>query len=408
MLYSILIPVFLYPAMLFVFTSAVALIGLSSESRPSRIVLAGEVPAAHAELRKTLAETSGIEVDASVRSLREGTEGIREKRLDAVVEFLPPEPGGEELEENFRLRISYAGSEQRSRRARDRVDGVLADYRTEWIEREARALGVSAAEMERFRVARNDVSTEREISRFLFAQVLSLVVVFMVAIGAIYPAVDSTAGERERSTWETLMTVAASRGSVMGAKYLTVTTLALTAALLNMVTMTTMIGTVVGPILEQRGVTLSITATSLTVVVLLVAIVAMAMLLSAAMLVLASLARTFKQGQSMVMPVYLMALLPLIVAQDPDLTLKGGWALVPVLNVQLMVRGAIAEVFNWPAIGVTLLTTGALIALCLQAARMILHVEDLLLGSYGGSLWRFLKRSLPPRLGGKRRGRSAT
>jgi sodium transport system permease protein len=45
-----------------------------------------------------------------------------------------------------------------------------------------------------------------------------------VALASFYPAIDATAGERERSTWETLMTVAAPRGNVAAAKYLYVAT----------------------------------------------------------------------------------------------------------------------------------------------------------------------------------------
>ena len=48
----------------------------------------------------------------------------------------------------------------------------------------------------------------------------------LVAVGCFYPAIDSTAGERERSTWETLMTVSASRGSIIAAKYLYVASFA--------------------------------------------------------------------------------------------------------------------------------------------------------------------------------------
>ena len=58
---------------------------------------------------------------------------------------------------------------------------------------------------------------------------MSFFLVIMVALGCFVPSIDSTAGERERSTWETLMTVSAPRSSVILAKYLYVATLGILA-----------------------------------------------------------------------------------------------------------------------------------------------------------------------------------
>ncbi len=69
-------------------------------------------------------------------------------------------------------------------------------------------------------------------------------------------------------------------------------------------------------------------------------------------------------------------------------------ALVPIANVTMMIRDAIGGVFLWPWIGVTLLVTLALVALCLAVARQLLRFEDFLLGSFDGSFWRFAKEKL--------------
>ncbi len=73
----------------------------------------------------------------------------------------------------------------------------------------------------------------------------------MVAVGCLYPAVDTTAGEHERGTWETTLTLAASRFSIVIAKYLYVTTMGFIAGLLNLTAMTLSMGSVLAPLMAR-------------------------------------------------------------------------------------------------------------------------------------------------------------
>ena len=66
-------------------------------------------------------------------------------------------------------------------------------------------------------------------------------------------------------------------------------------------------------------------------------------------------------------------------------------ALVPVLNVALMFREAIAGRFNWTLIGLTLLVEAVLVVATLRLAAYVLRFEDFLVGSHGGSLVKFLR-----------------
>jgi hypothetical protein len=58
--------------------------------------------------------------------------------------------------------------------------------------------------------------------------------------------------------------------------------------------------------------------------------------------------------------------------------------------VALMIREAIVGRLPWPQIGVTILSSVALIAVCVRVATVILRFEDVMIGSYGGSFFRFL------------------
>jgi hypothetical protein len=104
----------------------------------------------------------------------------------------------------------------------------------------------------------------------------------------------------------------------------------------------------------------------------------------------------------MVSPFYLAIMLPVMFLQVPGLEFTPLLAALPVVNVCMVFREAIAGVFHWRLIGITLAVETACIALSLLLATTILRYEDFLLGSYGGSLGKFVKERL---IAGRRRER---
>jgi len=109
------------------------------------------------------------------------------------------------------------------------------------------------------------------------------------------------------------------------------------------------------------------------------------------MMLFASFATTFKEGQSMVTPFYMLTILPAIFIGQPDIDFSLGLAIVPVVNVAMMVREAIMGSYQWNLIGVTVVVSLFFIALSSIIARFILQFEDVIIGSYSGSLISLLK-----------------
>ena len=211
---SILMPLFLYPVMLWVmFTGIVFVTGLAERTHSRLVIL--DAPSAHPALMDTLRARTSLEIREDVVSPDSAAELIRVGELDALVEFLPPEAEARGMDDNFRVLIRYDRAVERSRRARDRVRSIVAGYRRRWVEREASALDISDVDQEQFRIVQDNVSSGRQMGALIMGMLIPLFLVLMVALGCLIPAIDSTAGERERSTWETLMPVSASRWRLM-------------------------------------------------------------------------------------------------------------------------------------------------------------------------------------------------
>jgi sodium transport system permease protein len=391
---SVLIPIFLYPVMLWLmFTGLTFAEGLAEETR-SRVTVQG-IASEHEEVLDSLyAMPKTIEVIPPAQSTAESEAALARGELDAVAEFtaLPDTTGL--LAGNFSVRIAYDRSLERSRRARQRVAEVIDRHRERWLNRQARGMSIPRDEVEGFRVEEKNVATGRQLGTRLLSQTLPLFLVVMVALGCFIPAIDTTAGERERSTWETTLTVAAPRLSVVAAKYLYVATLGAAAGVLNVLAMFLSMGPVLRPMLARSGESFQFALPPLALPIMLAGAVAIALFFAAAMMILAAFARTFKEGQGMVTPIYWLALAPLALAQRSNVTLTPTTAAIPIVNVAMMIRDAVRGVFLWPLIGETIVVELATVVACLMLARTILGFEDFLLGAYDGSFWRFLRERL--------------
>lgn len=390
---SILLPVFMYPILLWVMFTAMTFIQGLNEGFTSRLALVGEVPEAHGEILDSLESlprvelTRGLQADSAAARVREGD-------LDAFFSFREPAAGEAALAGNFGVEVRYDGSEARSRRALGRLEGVVEGYRGRWMSREAEALGVSEADRVLFQVDGENVSTEEDLGALVLGMLIPLFLAFMVGLGCFYPSVDTTAGERERSTWETLMTTSASRVSVVTAKYLYVATMGVVAGVLNVLAIFVSIGAIMAPLLGESG-ALTFRLPLLATPVMIAGAVVLALMIAAGMMILAAFARSFKDGQAMVQPVYFAAIIiPLLVGQQTDRTLTAAMAALPIANVVMMIRDAINGIFLWPLILQTLVVNLAVMVLLLAVARFILRFEDFLMGSFEGSFWRFAKERM--------------
>jgi sodium transport system permease protein len=383
---SILLPIFLYPVLMWLVYTGFTFISGQNEELRSRIVLKN-VPPAHANLLKEFQNDKSIVLTTSA----DPTAAIRNGTLDAFVEFLPAK-SNLPIENNFAVRITFDESRDQSNNARDRIDQKLSRYKDVYFEQEALRLGLSREQFQDFWIDDQNVSKNRETGNFI-AVLMPIFFIIMLAVGGMHPAIDSTAGERENSTWETMMSSGTSRANVLIAKYLYVATMAFTAAFLNLFAMIFSMGTILAPLLRGGGANWrEIPMTSVPVI--LAGAVLLALFVAAGMMILASFASNYKEGQSMVAPFYVALVIPIFFLQTPGMEFTPRIALIPVANVTMMIREAMQGIYHWRMIGLTLVAEAACVAIALRIAMLILRHEDFLMGSYSGSFGKFAKERL--------------
>ncbi|MEZ6033364.1 MAG: ABC transporter permease subunit/CPBP intramembrane protease [Planctomycetaceae bacterium] len=264
-----------------------------------------------------------------------------------------------------------------SRRAAIVVEQRLQAFR----EREVRQL----LDQTRFRssimptISRHTVASRTPAPSPLGAFV-PLMLVLMTMTGAVYPAIDLTAGERERGTLEMLMAAPVSRAQLLTGKFIAVVTVAVLTALINLIAMLlTLYATGFDRVLLADGASFRMFFSVLALLVV------FASFFSAVLLSITSFARSFREAQAWLIPLMLVSLAPGILSLMPGVNLTAGLAILPLVNIVLLGR----ELFQGTAAihlyVITLLSTLVYTILALRVAAGVFGHDTVLFGNSAGA-----------------------
>ena len=209
---------------------------------------------------------------------------------------------------------------------------------------------------------------------------LPYILITMVLTGGLSAALDSSAGERERKTLESLLLTPAPRDRILLGKILAISAISLVAAIASIGSMLLALAQIKLP---GEGGALHIALSPLAAIVMVWLAILLAGSFSSLTLALGTLAKNFRQGQAYATPLYFITIFPAsIILFIPDFNPNLAYYLIPILNAVLVLRDAIVHnSVDWPALGVT---SGSLIAtglICWFAALRLFTREALLVRS---------------------------
>jgi sodium transport system permease protein len=206
---------------------------------------------------------------------------------------------------------------------------------------------------------------------------LPYILITMILTGGFSAALDSSAGERERRTLESLLLTPAPRSRILLGKIGAVTTISLVAAVAAIGSMFVALSQISLP--KESGIG-HITLSPVAVPVMVWVAILIAVSFSAVTLALGTLAKTFRQGQAYVTPLYFITIFPAsIILFIPDFNPSLAYYLIPILNAVLVLRDAIVHnAVEWPTLVVTSISLIATGALAWYAALQLFTREALL------------------------------
>jgi sodium transport system permease protein len=245
--------------------------------------------------------------------------------------------------EKLTIEVYYDSSRSDAAIARQRIDSLLDDYEHELIKARLRETGQDPAILEGFATELKDASTATQRTGKLLAGALPALLLITGALGAFFPALNSTTTERELGTLETLLVSPASRGELLTGKLLLVLLCGILTAGLNMASMSLVMWRLTADIGTAAGTSGMIQIRPELVVAAFLTAIPTLVMFSAMMLLVGMIARTFREANSYTLPVMLLPMGSIAVGIiEPTTT--AGLLVTPVLGATVVMRDVLMGV----------------------------------------------------------------
>ncbi|MFN7133588.1 MAG: ABC transporter permease subunit, partial [Myxococcales bacterium] len=224
----LVIPVLLYPTLLL-------LIGF--------LTTAGKARLARAELPVGLVGEAALLLPESARPPRTPARVLARAKAEAALRaneiwgFVDAPAGSLDAiarGEQAKVELVYTKRRDKSMEAHDRLKSALQARGADFLARRLEEAKLSPTFGEPLRTESLDLDFRTDLGPLVASRMLPAILLVMLFMGALYPAIDVTAGEKERGTLETLLVAPVHPLQVMAAKYVTVAAIAVLAALLNL------------------------------------------------------------------------------------------------------------------------------------------------------------------------------
>lgn len=285
--------------------------------------------------------------------------------------------GGESIETERdakppKIYVFQNSASDQSRIGARRIKVVIARWQEALVNKRLSDNGIAPAMVRGVQVVDADVADKIGKQTAMWSKLFPFIIMVWSLTGAFYPAIDLCAGEKERGTFETLLSSPAARSEIAFGKLLTVMSFSMVTALLNLISMG-FTGLFVANHLGGMpgGMGLGVPPLA-SIGWLLIALLPISGLFSAIALAAAAFARSSKEGQYYLVPLMMICMPLMMIPMMPATKLDFGSSLIPVSGLMLLLRslieGQYAECLKYggPVCVVTF-------ACCWFAVRWVVH-----------------------------------
>ncbi len=377
----LLIPTLLMPLiMLGSITIMTRVIKQAQEEATTLIVLGGQdSPAVMSALK---AEKKFQLVDAGTNY----KQAISEKRVRVAVEI----PAGFEASlkggASQTVMIYHYEGEMKSGMGAGEVEKFFRNLRDKTVETRLTDRGLTADLIKPFEVKRQNVAPPEKVGGNIFGGIVPYFIILLCFTGAMYPAIDLTAGEKERGTMETLLCSPVHRVNIVLGKFLMVMTASVATIVVSLLSSSAslLIG---GSMMAGRGGGAAKAAASMGqiptidpagILGVFIMVTPVAMLFAAVLLTISLFAKSYKEAQSYVSPLIVVVVMPAMMGMLPGIELSAKTALVPIMNLSLVCKEMLSGVWHWNYIALIFGSTCVYAAIALGLAVKMFNREDVI------------------------------
>ncbi len=311
-----------------------------------------------------------IELDADLTDKEQVSQIIDNEEVDFVLQI--PENYGNDVLSAGQITLKLVLNDSQLNSVRSRITDITDEIESTNQRNAFASLDVSEAIQEAMLnpivIEKVNLADSREQAGAQFGGFIPYFMFILCLQGAMIPAADIGAGEKERGTLETLLLSPIERHKIVLAKFMTISTAGVTTAMITVLSMA--IWTVVISIYTQASFIVEFLSAIdwLDFILVFLMLVPVVATFSSLLLALSIYARSFKEAQSYMTPLIFVTFIPVIITLMPGIELKGVWAWIPLTNVALAIKELVKGTMDYVQLigifGSSVILAGALLGFC--------------------------------------------
>lgn len=268
--------------------------------------------------------------------------------------------------------------------AQSKVIDIIEEYKEEVVEENILNEGLDADYiMNPIRYETIDLAKGEETIGYVLGMVLPFIIMMAITMGATYPAIDIMAGEKERGTLETLLTLPISNLELIMGKYISVSVMAIATVIFYIGSLALTGISVL--LMSDIGISsFDISSILGPILITIVCIVLFTMVVSAISMCLCSFAKSFKEAQNYMTPISLVVIIMSYVTMVPTIELDTFTAMIPGVNIPLLIKSVLTFDIDISLISIVLVTNIAFVILSVGLLAKIFNSEEILFGDGSG------------------------
>ena len=239
-----------------------------------------------------------------------------------------------------KVEVYYKSSDLMSK-AKNRINNALEIYKNEVVSERLSQFNVDKDLLEPLDIINKDISTKKETIGKAVGGLIPYMLVIFIFLGAMYPAIDLGAGEKERGSLETLLSSPATKFEITVGKLMVVSLAGMVSGLISVIGISVPFY-FIGNIPDQIKSTVLEIISPFIIVSVIILMVPIAIFFASMLLSISFYARSFKEAQSLMGPLNIIIIVPLMLTLGPGIEIDHITALIPLINVGLLTKEILA------------------------------------------------------------------
>jgi len=238
------------------------------------------------------------------------------------------------------VKIYYKSSDLMSK-SKKRMQAALDIYKEKIISERLKQLNVDGQILEPITITNIDMATAKETMGKAIGGFIPYVLVMFIFLGAMYPAIDLGAGEKERGSLETLLSSPATKFEITMGKLLVVSLTGIVSGLVSVLGISSSLF-FIDKIPVQIQETILELINPFMIFSIIILMIPIAIFFASMLLSISFYARSFKEAQSLMGPLNMVIIVPLFLSLGPGMEMDHATALMPLINVGLLTKEILA------------------------------------------------------------------